>query len=77
MMAAYGGEMVAASTAKSSQKYSAIMLTAEGSLSAFASDNLTGTWTGITLPAGFTILGDITGFTASVPVVAYHSGEKH
>jgi len=76
MMGGYGAEIVAATTAKTGQKYSGIQFCAEGTLTAFSANGMEGTWTGVTFPAGFAIFGDITGFTADVAVVAYRSGEK-
>lgn len=66
-----GAVMVAASSAQSSANYCAIQFLAEGTFTAFTGTDMTGTWTGVTIPAGAIIYGHITAYTADVATIAY------
>lgn len=71
MMGEYGAKMVAASSAQTSENFSAIEFLAEGTLSVLTGSNMTGTWTGITFAQGHVIYGNISAYTADVTTIAY------
>lgn len=67
----HGAEMVAASSAQTGENFCAVQFLAEGTFTALTGTDMTGTWTGVTIPAGTVIYGHITAYTADVATIAY------
>jgi hypothetical protein len=68
----FQGAVPITTTALNSAGYTAIQFAESGTLTSIAGLGFSGTWTGITFPAGFIIRGRITSFQlASGKVVAY------
>ena len=68
----FQGAVPVTGTALNSAGYTAIQFAESGTLTSIAGLGFSGTWTGITFPAGFIIRGRITSFQlASGKAVAY------
>jgi hypothetical protein len=68
----FQGVVPVTGTSANTAGYTAIQFAEAGTLTAIAGTGISGTWTGITFPAGFIIRGRISSFTlASGKVLAY------
>ena len=66
------GFTLVTSTAEQTSGYVALQIVSATVISAIAGTGIAGTWSGTTIPAGFTIVGRISSFTlASGSVIAY------
>jgi DNA/RNA endonuclease YhcR with UshA esterase domain len=74
-MGSVGPEIVTGTGSGTAGPWNAIQFVTAGAFSAITINNGTGTFTGVTFPAGFTLYGEITAFTLSSGTVVANKGK--